>query len=121
MKKSLGSALLALVVLSVATVANAGTITYYRLMTNSESLRSLDVIQPPRAFHVKGVVTNSGIQWSNKVEGKGKLCSEGSDVLDLSTGVTYTAADGKKPAGPFLLGCKAGTIFTPSSLDVQNP
>lgn len=121
MKKTLGSALLALVALSTTSFAYAGTFTYYRLFANSESLRSLDINQPPHAFHVKGTISNNGpIQWSSKVEGKGKLCSDGRDILDLSSGVTYAAADGARPAGPYVLGCKSGSLFTPSSLEVQN-
>jgi hypothetical protein len=117
MKKFLVSAVLAVVALTGSSFA--GGLTYYRLTNDPNALRAIDVIQPPRAFHVKGVATSNGIQWSSKVEGKGKLCSDGKDWLGLNDGVIHEANDGVQPSGPYVLGCKAGNAFTPSSLDVQ--
>jgi hypothetical protein len=119
MKKFLATAVLAVVALTGSSFA--GGLTYYRLTNDPNSLRSIDVIQPPRAFHVKAVASETGMQWSSKVEGKGKLCPEGKDWLSLNDGVIHAANDGSQPSGPYVLGCKSGNAFTPSSLDVQQP
>lgn len=117
MKKFVASTLLAIVALAGTSYARG--LTYYRTLSDPNSLRFIDAAQPPRAFHVKGVATADGkFEWAKKVEGKGKLCADGKDWLNLNDGTIHDASDNAKPNGPYVVGCKAGNTLTPSSLEV---
>ena len=117
MKKILASAALAIVALAGTSYARG--LTYYRTMTDPASLQSIDLSRPPRAFHVKGIASSDGkFEWGKKVEGKGKLCADGKDWLNLNDGKIHAAGDNAKPTGPYVVGCKAGNTLTPSSLEV---
>jgi hypothetical protein len=126
MKKIAALALVSMMVFG--TVASASQITtdtknasHYRLLSEPNSLRMIDIMKKPQGFHVKAVSTGTGVSWSAKVEGRGKLCT-GQDMLDLDNGNIYKAGSEGKPVGPYVVGCAASNgVFTPSSLDVMAP
>jgi hypothetical protein len=96
--------------------------TYYRLLSDAGSIRSFDKVRKPYGFHVAAVQNGNDLQWVARVEGRGKLCTGGSDWLNLNDGRIHSGASDVKPNGPYIQGCAAtnGT-FTPSSTEVLVP
>ena len=126
MKKMLMTAAVSLfafaAVASADLAATSKGATHYRLLSEPTSLREVDIMKKPQAFHVKAVPSGNGLQWVAKVEGRGKLCTDGQDLLSLNDGSIIKGNSGAKPAGPYVVGCAASNgVFTPSSLDVAQP
>lgn len=129
MKKTLTVAALALFALASLATASSTTLAttdqsknaaIYRLLSSPSSMRTFDVMKQPRAWHVKALATNGSYTWVNKVEGKGKLCPNGTDMLSLNDG--NVLKEGTKPVGPYIVGCSADNgVFTPSSTEVLLP
>jgi hypothetical protein len=69
----------------------------------------------PREFYVRGMLTTHGFRAAGEIEGNGKLCEGGSDWFSLAELKVHTAAEGKSPVAPYILGCANGRGFQPAS------
>lgn len=94
--------------------------THYRLLSDPKSIRQIDWSQPPLSLHVKGYLTNRGFVPTSQVEGKGKVCENGQDWVDLDGGAVHRATEGVAPKSPYISGCvtKLGA-FVPSTRQVN--
>lgn len=93
--------------------------THYRLLSDPQSIREIDWSRPPMDLHVKGVVTGSGFQPIGNIAGRGRLCTEGTDFVNLEDGSFHTAGS-PKPDAPYVTGCKGRTGgFMPSTREIS--
>ncbi|HXI11373.1 MAG TPA: hypothetical protein VNM92_01840 [Thermoanaerobaculia bacterium] len=90
---------------------------HYILLSQPTAIREIDWSRRVYDLHVKGHVTNRGFMPSGTVEGKGRLCPEGTDWLRLSDMKIHSAQDGT-PQAPYILGCRTASGFVPASRDV---
>lgn len=94
--------------------------TNYRLMSDPPAIRTLSWSNVPSTMHIKGVVTNKGFLPLGKIEGSGKLCADGKDWLDLTTGTIHVASENATPASPYVMGCKSKLGgFSPATREIQ--
>ncbi|MFN2441541.1 MAG: hypothetical protein ABR517_02540 [Thermoanaerobaculia bacterium] len=93
--------------------------THYRLLSDPKSIREIDWSRPPRDLHVKGVLTNQGFQPVGNVLGRGRLCTEGTDFVNLKDGSFHSTGEAT-PQSPYVSGCKGRTGgFMPSSREIS--
>ncbi len=90
----------------------------YILLDAPNQVRNVDWSTQIYPMHVYGTMTSKGFSPIGKVEGHGKLCSDGKDFLSLSDLTVHKASDGKTPQAPYLLGCATASGFQPSTLDI---
>ena len=92
----------------------------YVLLSAPNQVRSYDFSNSigVRGLHVRGTMTNKGFYPAGEVQGSGKFCADGKDWLSLSELKVHTAAEGKAPAAPYILGCASSSGFQPASRTV---
>jgi hypothetical protein len=91
----------------------------YILLDAPNQVRSVDWSTQIYPLHIYGAMTNKGFTpIGNKIEGHGKLCSDGKDFLSLTDLKVYKASDGKTPQAPYVVGCATASGFQPASLDI---
>ncbi|MFZ2491377.1 MAG: hypothetical protein WA208_07815 [Thermoanaerobaculia bacterium] len=88
------------------------------LLSSSSAVRQYDAISPVYSLHVRGTMTSAGFIPVGQVQGRGKLCADGKDWLSIRDLKTHKASDGTAPVAPYLLGCAAGSSFTPATRDI---
>ncbi|HEX6178992.1 MAG TPA: hypothetical protein VF057_11580 [Thermoanaerobaculia bacterium] len=88
----------------------------YILLSSPNQIRAWDFGNPVgvRAFHLRGVSTNYGFKAIGDVQGGGQLCADSTHWLSLSDLTVYSTSE-KAPQAPYLAGCKAGSVFQPST------
>ena len=92
----------------------------YVLLSAPNQVRSYDFANAVgvRALHVRGTMTNRGFIPAGDIQGAGKFCADGTDMLSLSDLTIYKAGEGKTPTGSYILGCAIGTSFQPASRSI---
>lgn len=92
----------------------------YVLLSAPNQVRSYDFSNSigVRGLHVRGTMTNKGFYPAGEVQGSGKFCADGKDWLSLSELKVHTAAEGKTPTAPYILGCANSSGFQPASRTV---
>jgi hypothetical protein len=92
--------------------------THYVLLSDPKSPRELDWDAEHRAsFYVKGYMTNAGFMPVGSVEGRGRLCADGKEWVDLKNLEVHAAGDA--PKAPYVMGCRTSMgAFVPSTRDV---
>lgn len=68
-----------------------------------------------RGLHVRGTMTNRGFYPAGEIQGSGKFCADGKAWLSLSDLKVHTAAEGKAPVAPYIIGCSTSAGFQPAS------
>jgi len=96
---------------------SGSTASHYILLSQPTAIREINWSRRIYDLHLKGQVTNRGFMPSGPIEGKGKLCPEGTDWLALSDMKLRSAQDGT-PQAPYVLGCRTASGFIPASRDV---
>ncbi|MEO8217591.1 MAG: hypothetical protein ABI718_10965 [Acidobacteriota bacterium] len=95
--------------------------THYRLVSDPRTVREIVWSQPPLALHVKGTMTTAGFEPTGDVDGRGALCADGKDWVNLRDGSFHTSAESMTPGTPYLLGCKGRTGgFMPATKKVNS-
>ena len=102
-----------------AATLSPNSATHYRLLSDPRSIREIDWSRPPRDLHVKGVLTNHGFQPVGNVAGRGSLCSEPNEFVNLKDGQSYGANEAT-PESPYVSGCKGRTGgFMPATREIS--
>jgi hypothetical protein len=89
----------------------------YILLSSPNQIRSYDFSNAigVRGLHVRGTLTNRGFYPAGEIQGSGKFCADGKDWLSLSDLRVHTAAEGKTPTAPYIVGCASSSGFQPAS------
>ncbi|HSP15930.1 MAG TPA: hypothetical protein VLV78_14385 [Thermoanaerobaculia bacterium] len=89
----------------------------YILLSSPNQVRTYDFSSAlePRGLHVRGAMTNRGFMAAGDIQGSGKFCADGKDWLSLSDLKVHSAAEGKTPAAPYIVGCATTSGFQPAS------
>lgn len=92
--------------------------THFILLSDPKSPRELTWEAEHKAsFYVKGYLTTVGFVPVGKVEGRGRLCAEGKEWVDLKNFEIHPSSD--TPKAPYVMGCRtAWGAFVPSTRDV---
>jgi hypothetical protein len=98
---------------------SSNSATHYRLLSDPKSIRELNWSRPPRDFHVKGVLTNQGFKPVGNVAGRGSLCTESTEFVNLKDGKSYSANEAT-PESPYVSGCKGRSGgFKPATREIS--
>ena len=97
--------------------AKASDAPNYILFSSPNTVRNNDFSTSVYGLNLKGTMTNRGFIPAGKIEGRGSFCADGKDWLSLSDLSVHKSADGKSPAGSYVLGCASASGFTPASRD----
>lgn len=101
---------------AIAGVATKATVAPdFVLLSSPNAVREYDAINPVYPLHVRGTMTSNGFVPAGEVLGRGKLCADGKDWLNLRDLKLHKAAEGATPTAPYLLGCINGNSFVPAS------